>query len=157
MRYGPLHSTTGRLLIGDPTRRHLALTPDGIALHDGGRERERLPWPAIEQVRLHMPTTRWRYPGLVAGVGGALLALTFGDDPGVHVDDAELEIVAAGERRRLLLSRHHAGRYWTGTVSAAQALLDRFVADPAARPLLAHPDEVVRRARASRSPIRFAR
>ncbi|GGH44563.1 hypothetical protein [Microbacterium album] len=145
MRFGPLHHIPDGLVIGDPGRRHLLLLPGSLVHRDGDQPTRSLPWDDIAATRLDLPTTRFRYPGLVSAiVSSVLVAVTLGD-PGLDPDDGALEISGSPETTRLAVSRHHVGRYWIGSVGAAQALLDRLAAHAPSRALLADPEAILHR------------
>ncbi|WP_309067231.1 hypothetical protein [Microbacterium sp.] len=143
-RFGPLHAVSSGLVIGDPSRRHLRLSPDALRHCDDERVLETFDWASIERVRLDLPTTRFRWPGAAAALATSALVLLMQDDPGVRVDDRAATLTTASGERRVPLSQHHIGRYWRGAVARCEALLARLVETPAHRELLAQPEALVR-------------
>ncbi|KNY07115.1 hypothetical protein [Microbacterium sp. GCS4] len=142
-RYGPLLAVPGALAVGDPGRHHLRLTPDAVVVREGIENRGIIPWDRVERIRLDVPTTRFRLPGLVGtivlGAASALAQTDIGADP----EDGTLTITVDGDPQTSPLSRHHVGGYWTPTVDGAHRLLDHLVASPEQRVLLAHPESLV--------------
>lgn len=142
-RYGPLLAVPGALAVGDPGRHHLRLTPDAVVLRQGAENRGIILWDQVERIRLDVPTTRFRLPGLVGTVIlGALSAIAL-SDIGVDPDDGSSTIMVDGEAQSSPLSRHHVGGYWKPTVDGAHRLLDQLVEAPEQRALLAQPEALV--------------
>lgn len=143
-RYGPLSSKAGVLAIGDTERRHVLLTPSGVAEHDGATQAASFSWDDVERVILDVPRTRFRFPGAFSTIGlGAVAALLL-DDPGASPDDGEIHIVVDGHTHVLAVSRHHVGGYWDRIVTHTQELLDLLVSSQESRDLLARPEEVIK-------------
>lgn len=142
-RYGPLLAVPGALAVGDPGRHHLRLTPDAVVVREGIENRGMIPWDRVERIRLDVPTTRFRLPGLVGtivlGAASALAQTDIGADP----EDGTLTITVDGDPQTSPLSRHHVGGYWTPTVDGAHRLLDQLIAVPEQRALLARPKALV--------------
>lgn len=139
-RYGPLIAGERRLLLGDPGRAHLSLSADGLTHRDGVEQRLSFGWQQLSLLALDLPTTRFRFPGLVGTVGLGLVAAAVQDDLGIGPDDiGAVDVVIDGEPRRLPLGRHHVGGYWVRSVIGAQRLLDHLLAHPAQRALLEQP------------------
>lgn len=142
-RYGPLLAVPGALAVGDPGRHHLRLTPDAVLVRAGAENRGIILWDRVDRIRLDVPTTRFRLPGLGSTVIlGALSAIAL-SDLGVDPDDGSLTITVDGEAQTSPVSRHHVGGYWTPTVDGAHRLLDHLVSAPDQRALLAQPEALV--------------
>lgn len=142
-RYGPLIVVDGALAVGDPGRHHLRLTPDAVIIREGVSSAGILSWDTIGDIRIDVPTTRFRLPGLVSTVLlGALTVLAL-DDIGADPENGIARLLVDGERRVLPLSRHHVGGYWAPTVDGAHRLLAQLIAHPDQRTLLAHPEPLV--------------
>lgn len=142
-RYGPLIVADGALVVGDPGRGHLRLAEDAVVHRHGAGAGVVFAWEHLSSVRLDVPTTRFRYPGLASTIGLGLLAAAAQEDVGIGPDDGSVEVVARGETRRLDLGRHHVGGYWRPTVVGAQRLLDHLIGHPEQRRLLARPEVLV--------------
>lgn len=142
-RYGPLIAVPEALAIGDPGRHHLRLTSDGVIVREGAELRGIHPWDRVARIRLDVPTTRFRLPGLLGTVLlGALTAVLL-SDPGVEPDDGTVELQVDGAPQTLPLSRHHVGGYWAPTVTGAGRLVDHLIAHPDQRALLHHPERLI--------------
>lgn len=142
-RYGPLIAVSGALAVGDPGRNHLRLTPDAVQIREGAESRGILAWPNVSAIRLDVPTTRFRLPGLVGTIVlGAVSALAL-SDLGVDPEDGFVTLTVEGEPVIVPLSRHHVGGYWTPTVAGAHSLLAHLIENPEQRPLLAHPEPLI--------------
>lgn len=142
-RYGPLLAVPGAMAVGDPGRHHLRLTPDAVLVREGVENRGIIPWGGVDRIRLDVPTTRFRLPGLVGTVIlGALSAIAL-SDLGVDPDDGALTLTVDGEPQTRPLSRHHVGGYWKPAVDGAHRLLDQLVASPEQRALLGRPEALV--------------
>ncbi|UNK69350.1 hypothetical protein [Microbacterium sp. H1-D42] len=136
-------ATGGALVVGDPGRSHLRLTPEAVIIREGAENGGILAWGSIEQLSIDVPTTRFRLPGFLGTVLlGALAVITMAD-PGVEPDDGSAHITADGETRTLSLSRHHLGGYWAPTVIGANRLIAHLIANPDQQALLAHPERLV--------------
>ncbi|WP_243225462.1 hypothetical protein [Microbacterium sp. CIAB417] len=142
-RYGPLIAVSGVLVIGDPGRHHLRLTPDAVILRDGTQGRGVHAWDHVERVTLDVPTTRFRLPGLVSTLVLGAVTVVTADMLDVDPDDGAAELLVDGESTRVPLSRHHVGGYWAPTVDGAHRLLDHLIRTPAQRSLLARPESVI--------------
>ncbi|MFS0894639.1 hypothetical protein [Microbacterium sp. 179-I 3D3 NHS] len=142
MRFGPLHSVRGKLVVGDPGRRHLVLTPEEARYRNDGEVEAVFPWPEVTGIRLSFPTTRFRFPAAVSGVTLSALALLMNDDPQISPKDGTV-VVTGHDDFEAPLSCHHLGGYWQRSVDVAQDLITRFVDDPSSRVLLTHPDSLV--------------
>lgn len=142
-RYGPLIVVPGALAVGDPGRHHLRLTPDAVLFRDGTENRGIVPWGQIERVRLDVPVTRFRLPGLVSTIViGALTFLAL-SDLGMDPEDGTVDVVIDGESTTTPLSRHHVGGYWAPTVDGAHRLLQHLIDHPDQRSLLARPEPLI--------------
>jgi hypothetical protein len=142
-RYGPLIVADGVLVVGDPGRGHLRLREDAVVHRHGAGAGVVFAWEHLSSVRLDVPTTGFRYPGLASTIGLGLLAAAAQEDVGIGPDDGSVEIIVNGESQRLDLGRHHVGGYWRPTVVGAQRLLDQLIAHPEQRRLLARPEVLV--------------
>lgn len=142
-RYGPLLAAPDALVVGDPGREHLRLTSGGVAHRNGREHRESFAWEQLSMLHLDVPTTRFRYPGLVGTIGLGILSAAVQDDLGIDPDEGSVDIVIEGEPRRLALDRHHVGGYWEPTVTGAQRLLDQLLARADQRALLKQPGALV--------------
>lgn len=142
-RYGPLLAAADALVVGDPGREHLRLTPAGVNHRNGRDLREGFAWEQLSMLHLDVPTTRFRYPGLVGTIGLGILSAAIQDDLGIDPDEGSVDVVVDGEPRRLALDRHHVGGYWDRTVVGAQRLLDQLLTHPDQRLLLVQPDALV--------------
>lgn len=142
-RYGPLIAVPDALAVGDPGRWHLRLTPEGIIHREGTEHRDLFTWEQISMLRLDLPTTTFRYPGLLGTIGLGALSAAVGGDLGIDPDDAAVDLVVDGETRRIPLSRHHVGGYWVRTVTGAQRMLDHLFAHPHQRGLVARPEILI--------------
>lgn len=142
-RYGPLIAVPDALALGDPGRHHLRLTPDAVIIRAGVDNAGMLTWDEVDAIRIDVPTTRFRLPGLVSTlVLGALTAVVL-DDLGADPEDGAVTITVAGEPRRARLSRHHVGGYWAPTVQGAQRLITELLAHPEQRALLVRPEPLI--------------
>ncbi|WP_217183803.1 hypothetical protein [Streptomyces sp. AC495_CC817] len=142
-RYGPLIAVGDALVVGDPGRHHLRLTNDGVIRREGAENRGILPWDRVQGITLHVPTTRFRLPGLLGTVVlGALTALALAD-LGIDPDDGSVTLRVEGEAQTSPLSRHHVGGYWAPTVTGAHLLLAHLLAHPEQRALLVHPERLI--------------
>lgn len=84
-RLGPLSVVDEVLVIGDHLGYHAHLTDTGISHGPAAGERVFFAWDDITSATLHLPTTSFRYPGLLATVGfAALVALVMGHPGLVH-------------------------------------------------------------------------
>ena len=110
-RYGPLHALDEGLAIGDPGRNHLLLTPTGIAHRDGDEVTRALDWDVVETVSIDVPTSRFRFPGAVAGLVSALIVALIQENPGLGPEGGTAVIRSRGVDATLPLGRHHAGGY----------------------------------------------
>lgn len=157
-RYGPLHVFGSGLLIGDPGRKHLRVTPRALVYVDGGAESEWFPWEDTDEVVLKLQTTRFRFPGMLSGLATAIFVAVTAESPDFGPEDGEVVVRRGDTSTRYPLSRHHVGGYWAKGVDATQRMLDRLVADAPSRALAAHPDAlldlVVRTARREGRPAR---
>ncbi|WP_309129168.1 hypothetical protein [Microbacterium sp.] len=142
-RYGPLIALPGALAVGDPGRWHLRLTADAVAHREGAEHRDRFAWEQISLLHVDVPTTRFRYPGMLGTVALSILTAVTGENLGIDPDDGATDVVVDGEPRRLPLSRHHVGGYWLRTVTGAQRLLDHLLVNPQQRSLLSRPESLV--------------
>lgn len=142
-RYGPLIVADGQLVVGDPGRSHLRLFPDVVVHRHGAGAGMVFAWEQLTSMRIDVPTTRFRYPGLASTIGLGLLAAAAQEDVGIGPDDGSVELVVGGEQRRLDLGRHHVGGYWRPTVVGAQRLLDEVIRHPEQRALLARPHALI--------------
>lgn len=142
-RYGPLIAVDGALVVGDPGRHHLRLTPDAVALRDGQDDVESYTWAEIDGVTLYVPTTRFRLPGLASTVALSVVAALVPGTLDIDPDDAAVELVVAGESVTLPLSRHHVGGYWAPTVEGAHRLIGDLIRTPEQRALLTQPEHLV--------------
>jgi hypothetical protein len=142
-RYGPLIVADGVFVVGDPGRGHLRLREDAVVHRRGAGAGVVFAWEHLSSVRLDVPTTGFRYPGLASTIGLGLLAAAAQEDVGIGPDDGSVEIIVNGESQRLDLGRHHVGGYWRPTVVGAQRLLDQLIAHPEQRRLLARPEVLV--------------
>lgn len=143
-RYGPLHSSAHGLLIGDPGRRHLLLAPERLAYRDRTTVVQEWDWDGVDGVALDVPTSRFRFPGAVAGFFTAAVVAFVGDNPGIDPDDGVAVIRMDGSEVRLAVGRHHVGGYWARSVRATQRLLDRLCEDSESRGLLKSPDGLLK-------------
>lgn len=142
-RYGPLMAGDDALIVGDPGRSHLRLTPDAVIVREGTENSGILSWASVEHISLDVPTTRFRLPGLLGTVLlGAMSAFTM-SDLGIEPDDGSVHLITDGEKQALSLSRHHVGGYWAPTVTGANRLLAHLVADAGHRALLSRPESLV--------------
>lgn len=142
-RYGPLMARGETLVVGDPGRSHLRLTPDAVHIREGGESRGILTWESIEHLALDVPTTRFRLPGFLSTVLLGALAVVTMADPGIDPDDGTVHLTVDGERQTLPLSRHHVGGYWAPTVKGANSLLVYLIGNPDQRALLARPQNLI--------------
>lgn len=142
-RYGPLIAVPGALAVGDPGRHHLRLTPEAVILRAGADQVGIHAWSDVERLRLDLPTTRFRLPGLVSTLVLGILTVLTADSLDLDPEDGEVSVVVAGETLRMPLSRHHVGGYWAPTVRGAQRVLAHLIRTPAQRALLAHPESVI--------------
>lgn len=142
-RYGPLIVAEGALVVGDPGRGHLRLTEDVVVHRHGAGASRVFAWEHLSSVRLDVPTTGFRYPGLASTIGLGILAAAAQEDVGIGPDDGSVELIVRGEAQRLDLGRHHVGGYWRPTVVGAQLLLDQLIGHPEQRLLLARPEVLV--------------
>ena len=97
-------------------------------------------WDDVTSVVLDLPTTRFRLPGMAAGLADSALVLLAGDGFSPDVADGRAILHTRDEAVDLPVSRHHFGAYWDRTVRSAQRLLDRLIADPDSRALLDRPE-----------------
>ncbi|MFJ4252709.1 hypothetical protein [Microbacterium sp. NPDC090003] len=142
-RYGPLIVADGVLVVGDPGRGHLRLTTDAVVHRHGAGAGVVFAWEHLSSVRLEVPTTGFRYPGLASTIGLGILAAAAQEDVGIGPDDGSVVLTVRGEVQRLDLGRHHVGGYWRPTVVGAQTLLDQLIGHPEQRELLARPEALV--------------
>lgn len=145
-RFGPLEARGDSLVLGDAGGHHAELTASALVLREYREQPVSLDWSRIEDVTLTVPETRFRLPGLATTVGLGILGTIF-HDWGIadDIEDGTLRVSVTGADPVVMpVTRHHVGGYWTRSVRAASALLSRLVADPAARPMLANPERVVK-------------
>lgn len=142
-RYGPLIVADGVLVVGDPGRGHLRLLTDMVVHRHGVGAGVVFTWEQLTSIRLDVPTTRFRYPGLASTIGLGILAAAAQEDIGIGPDDGVVELGVGGEPQRFDLGRHHVGGYWRPTVVGAQRLLDQLLGHPGQRALLARPEALV--------------
>lgn len=142
-RFGPLHSTVAGVVLGDPGRKHVLLTPAEFGYGDGGDVQQTFAWEEIEAVNVDMPTTRFRFPGVLAGIASAILVALIQENPNLGPDAGRVTIRTADTEAALPLDRHHFGGYWAPTMRATQRMLDQLVGEPASRNLLNHPDDLL--------------
>lgn len=145
-RFGPLEARGDSLVLGDAGGHHAELTASALVLRKYREQPVSLDWSRIEDVTLTVPETRFRLPGLVTTVLLGIFGAIF-HDWGVadDIEDGTLRVSVVGADPVVMpVTRHHVGGYWTTSVRAASALLTRLVADPAARPMLANPERVVK-------------
>lgn len=142
-RFGPLIAVPEALAVGDPGRSHLRLTPDAVIRREGAEHRELLSWDRISLIHLDVPTTRFRYPGLIGTIGLGVLTAATGENLGIDPDDAAIDLVVDGEPRRVAVGRHHVGGYWVRAVTGAQRMLHHLLAHPEQRALLSRPERLV--------------
>lgn len=142
-RYGPLIAVPGALAVGDPGRNHLRLTPEAVVFREGRSNRGIVTWDRVDRIRLDVPETRFRLPGLVGTV--LLGALTFFSlsDLGSDPEDGAVDVVIDGEATTTPLSRHHVGGYWAPTVDGAHRLIAHLIAHPDQRALLDRPEPLI--------------
>lgn len=142
-RYGPLLAAPEALVVGDPGRHHLRLTPDAVMVRNGIDNRGMLVWEDIERITLEVPTTRFRLPGLVGTLLLGAVSASAMDDLGIEPDIGSVEVVISGEPAEYPLSRHHIGGYWAPTVIGAHRLLRHLIDSPEHRLLLTRPESLV--------------
>lgn len=142
-RYGPLMAMGDALVVGDPGRSHLRLTPEAVIIREGTESGGVLAWASVEHLSLDVPTTRFRLPGFLGTVLLGAWAVVTMADPGIEPDDGSAHLTADGETRMLPLSRHHVGGYWAPTVKGANRLLAHLIGNPGQRALLARPEALV--------------
>lgn len=142
MRFGPLHSVGGQLVVGDPGRRHLVLLPDAVHYRNDDEVEATFAWAGVTGIRLSLPTTRFRFPAAVSGVALSALTLFVQDDPQISPKDGAVAI-DGDEAFAAPLNCHHLGGYWQRTVDVAQDLIARFIEEPTSRTLLHHPDALI--------------
>lgn len=148
-RYGILHARPEGLLIGDPGREHLLLTPQALIARDHRTVTDEIAWERISAVRLDVPTSRFRFTGAAVGVASAVLAFFISGDPGMDPEDGRAHVTTPEGEIRLWVGRHHVGGYWVRNIEASQRLIDRLIDEPYSRALLWQPDallEAVRKA-----------
>lgn len=148
-RFGPLHASRQTLLIGDPGHRHLVLAEDGVRYRNEHELVASHEWDSIFDIRIEMPTTRFRFPGLVSGVVLSAIAIFIQDDPSIGPKDGTVTITIRNEKVTYPLSRHHLGGYWARSSAATQRLVDQLIMDASSRALLRHPGSLIRAAAAA--------
>lgn len=142
-RFGPLQSLREVLTVGDPTRSHLVFTRDEIRHQFEDDVKASYDWAEVSGIQLDLPTTMFRFPGLVSGVILSGVALFVQDDPHISPKDGAVTIASRDEIRTHPLSCHHLGGYWRRSVDVTQRLVEQLVADSAARSLLDRPDALI--------------
>lgn len=143
-RLGPLSVNDETLVIGHHLGYHARLTETGISHGQATGERAIFAWEDITSATLQLPTTSFRYPGLLATVGFSALIALFMSDPGMDPDDGTLSVrTTDGKTCELTLSRHHVGGYWNRALTLTQNLLDQLISDPETRTLLSHPEALL--------------
>lgn len=142
-RYGPLLATPKALVVGDPGRHHLRLTPEAVIVRNGTDNRGMLIWEDVERITLEVPTTRFRLPGLVGTLLLGAVSAAAMDDLGIEPDDGSVEVVVSDESVEYPLSRHHVGGYWAPIVLGAHRLLQHLIDSPEHRLLLNRPESLV--------------
>ncbi len=145
-RFGPLQAHRQILVVGDPTRGHLALTRDEIRYQFADELRVSHDWDGITGVQLELPVTKFRFPGAVSGLILSSITLFMQDDPHISPKDGTVRISTRDGQLTHLLSCHHLGGYWRRSVYVAQRLVDRLVHEPVSRALLDHPDTLIKSA-----------
>lgn len=151
-RYGPLQVLNDGVVLGDPGRRNLLLVPDGLHYRDASEVQHRYSWDEVTSLGIDVPTTRFRFPGVISGVVSVVLVAFTQEDP--HLDPAEgsVSITTSDSATTLPLDRHHLGSYWVEAVRRTQRMLDRLLTDPPSRRLLRHPRTLLRAVAAPRTP-----
>ncbi|MBA8815111.1 hypothetical protein FHX48_000163 [Microbacterium halimionae] len=148
-RFGPLSTSPEGLILGDPGRKHLLLTPAGMNYRAHAAPPQFFAWNEIEGATIDLPTSRFRFPALAVGVASWAVAFSSGESIHLDPDDGSVTIVSRGDEVLLDIGRHHVGGYWRASVAAAQRLLERFIVEPQSRELLNHPEELLRAVTAS--------
>ncbi|ALJ21066.1 hypothetical protein [Microbacterium sp. No. 7] len=143
-RLGVLHRADDGLVIGDPGRRHLLLTTETLVYREHTTVVGQYAWDELDVILIEVPTSRFRFSGVVAGLITAIAVALIMESPDIGPDDGTVSITSEGSSARLPLSRHHAGGYWERGVVVTQRLVDRLVTDPASRELLHRPDDLLR-------------
>lgn len=143
-RFGMVHGGSGGVVIGNPWKTHLFLTPDGVSQRWGAAALQAFSWEEVESVTLDFPTTRFRWPGAI--VRGLLtpLRVVSPDLWGVEPPPGSAIITSEGDDYVLNINRHHFGGYWLPEVLATQRVLNRLTSSPDTRVRLAQPDDVLR-------------
>lgn len=142
-RYGPLIADGGVLVVGDPGRHHLRLTPDAIVVRTGETGDGIFTWDELERVVFTVPTTRFRLPGLVSTIALSVVTVLTADSLDLDPEDGSVDLVLSERTVTVALSRHHIGGYWAPTVTGAHRLIAQLIRAPEQRPLLAHPESLI--------------
>lgn len=140
----PLSVADGRLWLGAPpvaSGRGIALTADGVELHDLDVDPTTLPWTEVTGLEAVVAVSRWRRPALASWAFGLLGAALDVFTPGVP-DDIGLRIETVSGTTEHVANAHNRGGYPRDKVAALRALLDVLVDDADARGALAEPDAV---------------
>ncbi|MBB2975800.1 hypothetical protein FHX49_001367 [Microbacterium endophyticum] len=143
-RFGPLSTSPEGLILGDPGRKHLLLTPPGVSYRAHAAPSQFFAWNDIEGIVIELPTSRFRFPALVVGVISWSIAFSSGESVNMNPNDGAVTIFSRGHEALLDVGRHHVGGYWRTSIVAAQRLCDRFIAESPSRELLNHPEELLR-------------
>lgn len=143
-RYGLIHAVGEGILLGDPTRRHLLLMSESLQHREGNDTLHRFRWDDLQGVAVNVPTTRFRFPGFLAGVVSAAVILIAQGDPNLGPEAGAVEVRVDSASHVLPVDRHYLGSYWAPAVRGVQLMLNRLVSDPSSRVLLDHPDRLLR-------------
>ncbi|KJQ52723.1 hypothetical protein [Microbacterium sp. SA39] len=138
-----MQATADGVVLGNRWKTHLLLSRDGISRRLGVGALEAFAWEEIEGITLHVPTSRFRFPGVAAraiSVPVRLLNLEMWD---LEPPSGAVDVTAGGEQYRLDIDRHHFGGYWHLQIIATQQMLDRLLADPGMRELLDDPGRML--------------
>ncbi|MDQ1130595.1 hypothetical protein [Microbacterium sp. SORGH_AS_0888] len=144
MRCGPLTATTSGVAVAAVEGLHLLLTPDGLVHRRGSTPlADTVPWEETSRIELGLRVSRLPFPGALATVGYALLALVSQQVDDVRHGESTIVVAGTDGTRRDLPVNHAVGGYGRRAVALAGVLLDRLVAEPAQRGQLAEPERVV--------------
>lgn len=146
MRYGPLTATADGVAVGPAEGVHLLVAQEG-ALHRRGSTplADIMPWEGIARIELGFPASWFPYPGSLATVGYALLALVSQQADEVRYGESTLAVTSVDGDRRELTVNHAIGGYGTRALAQAALLLDRLIAEPGQRASLTQPEQLVQR------------
>lgn len=141
-RFGLMQATADGVVLGNRWKTHLLLSRDGISRRLGTGALEAFSWEEIEGITLHVPTSRFRFPGVARTISVPLRLLNL-EMWDLEPPAGAVSVTAGGEQYRLDVDRHHFGDYWGPQIIAAQGMLDRLLSDPEARELLDDPGRML--------------